>query len=375
MKHDKKIRVYLQYPWKFPDSPYYKYLVENPPEDIQYLNTEKQKGAITNKNKFLISNKLKETIKKFFRAFYPSMINCHLSPEGDYDIIHCAHCLSKNINKPWVADFEGEWQMYLGKKSEKSKDNVRKILLDKNCKKIMPWTNKTKEEILKDFPEIRNKIKVVYPAIPLSKKKSKKQSKITILYATRYFWLKGGIIALEVYKQLQEKYRDKIELIFISDVPKKIRRRYSKIKISNLVDSEKIKELYSQSDIFFYPSFIDTFGFGLLEAMSFGLPIISVNTLHTKTRKEIIEDKKQGLIFDINKDATNKILEEKSMLIIGLNEKEIINKLFKNCCELIENKKLRERLSKNCIKEIKNGKFSIKERNKKLKRIYEEGLK
>jgi hypothetical protein len=32
-------------------------------------------------------------------------------------------------------------------------------------------------------------------------------------------------------------------------------------------------------------------------------------------------------------------------------------------------------MSKECIKEIKSGKFSIKERNKKLKKIYEEALK
>jgi len=31
-------------------------------------------------------------------------------------------------------------------------------------------------------------------------------------------------------------------------------------------------------------------------------------------------------------------------------------------------------MAQRCIEEIKNGKFSIKERNKKLKKIYEEAL-
>jgi len=109
--------------------------------------------------------------------------------------------------------------------------------------------------------------------------------------------------------------------------------------------------------------------------MSFGLPTITVNTKHTLTRKEIIEDNKHGFVFDINDEITEKLIKEKEILTIMDKEKEIINKLFENCSKLIENKKLREKMSKNCIEIIKGGKFSIKERNKKLKRIYEETIK
>ena len=42
--------------------------------------------------------------------------------------------------------------------------------------------------------------------------------------------------------------------------------------------------------------------------------------------------------------------------------------------KLMNNKKLREKMSRNALKEIKSGRFSIKERNKKLKRIYKESL-
>ncbi|MCL6500883.1 MAG: hypothetical protein K6T16_02520, partial [Candidatus Pacearchaeota archaeon] len=42
---------------------------------------------------------------------------------------------------------------------------------------------------------------------------------------------------------------------------------------------------------------------------------------------------------------------------------------------LIENEKLRERMGKEGFKQVSQGKFSIKERNKKLRRIYEEALK
>ncbi len=374
----KKIKIYLQYPWKFPDSPYYKYLVKNPPKNIEYLNVHKQKGVITKKKRFLLSNNLKKIIRKTTGILNLPLLNAHYTKiKKGYDLIHCAHCLSLNNDMPWIADIESEWQFYIGNKTKKSKERVRKILLRENCKKIMPWTEKTKKEILKEFPEIKDKVKVVYPAIPVNKRISKKNKndKITILYATRYFWLKGGIIALEVYKKLKEKYGDKLELIFISDIPKEVKLRYPKIKIQGLSSNKELFKLYEKSDIFFYPSFVDTFGFGLLEAMSFGLPVITVNTKYTKTRKEIVENNINRLIFDINDHTCEKLINQKEKIVIKEGEEKIINQLVENCSKLIENKKLREKMSKNCMEIIKNGKFSIKERNKKLKKIYEGAVK
>ena len=141
---EKKIKVYLQDPWRFPDSPYYKYLIDSPPDGISYLNATNQKGVLANKRFFWFSNFLKRNIRRFADFFGFSFPNVHISPDGDYDIIHCAHCLSKNENKPWVADIEGVWQMYLGKKKNIPKENLRKILLSKNCKKILPWTESVK---------------------------------------------------------------------------------------------------------------------------------------------------------------------------------------------------------------------------------------
>ena len=57
----KTIKVYLKYPWKFPDSPYYKYLIDSPPKGIQFSNIQREKGVITNAAKFKIFQKIKIT--------------------------------------------------------------------------------------------------------------------------------------------------------------------------------------------------------------------------------------------------------------------------------------------------------------------------
>ena len=361
------LKVYLQYPWKFPDSPYYKYLVSSPPEGIEFLNTKKQRGVITNKRFFWFSNFLKRNIRRWANKLNLVIPNTHSSPKGNYDLIHCAHCLSKNKIKPWVADIESWWSMGIsGTNTKKCIKKIKGTLMHKNCKKIMPWTEHTKKQISMKFPEIKDKIEIVYPAIPgIKNLKKSKNRNLRIIFIARYFYLKGGLIALEVLEKLRQKYR--IEGILVSNVPENLKKKYSKLKIYNLIPQKKLFELMESSDIFLYPSFADTFGFSLLEAMSFGLPIISINTNKTKTRKEIVEDGKTGLIFDVNKNLNYYKIEKR--------EKEVINKLILNASKLIKNKKFKEEMSKNCVNIIKNGKFSIKERNKKLREIYSEAIK
>ena len=60
------------------------------------------------------------------------------------------------------------------------------------------------------------------------------------------------------------------------------------LNIINVVQPKELKKIYQKSDIFFYPSFIDTFGFSLLEAMSYGLSILKINTGGTTSCKEIV---------------------------------------------------------------------------------------
>ncbi len=373
----KEIKVYLQKPWRTSDSAYYTYLKQDLPREIKFVNY-KDKGVIHKKSSFVFNNFVKNFGRKVLRNVFPSMPNAHLTNlKQDYDLIHCGHCLSLNKYKPWVADIEHAGQFWISGMcdSEGNKKLVRNILLRKNCKKILAWTEWSKRSILEHFPEIKDKVEVVYPTVPLKvKKKSFNDKKLTVLYATRYFWLKGGIIALEVFKELKKRYGKRVDLVFISHVPKELRKKYPEINILGVVPQKKLFEYYKKADLFFYPSMSDTFGFGVLEAMSYGLPIINLKTFGTHSIQEIVENRKHGFIFEVEKKVAERIMENKEKLVLGKEEKEIINKLVKNCTALLEDKNLRKEVSSNCIKEIKSGKFSMKERNKKLKRIYKGAL-
>ena len=362
------MRVYIKFPWKFIDSSYYNSLINYPPKKVKFIGiSKKESGVVTSRTKLVLLTNLKKIVRKNLEKVHLGIPNAHIfliNKNLKIDLIHCAHCMIFT-NHPWVMDLEASWQLWIGKPNNFSFFVARKLLLAKNMKKIIPWTNTTKEEVVNHFPLLKEKLEVVYPAVPLPKIKRKRRKKLTILYVSRYFWIKGGLIALEVLERLKEKYD--IREVFISDVPKSIKEKYKNLNIIELVSHKKLVETYfPQSDIFFYPSFVDTFGFALLEAMSFGLPIVTVNTKFTKSRKEIITNQ-NGFIIDIPYSINYYKIRKK--------EEVLIRKIVDRISLLIENSSLRKKMGKYGRKLIEKGKFSIRERNKKLKRIYEEALR
>lgn len=361
----KKIKVYLQYPWRFPDSPYYKYLLQDSPEGIEYLNVQKQKGVITNKKFFWFSNFLKRNIRRAFAIFRISIPNAHLTKlKGDFDLIHCAHCLSLDSKRKWVADIESVWPLYVGNRNNLTRRLIKNILNRKNCKKILAWTQSTADELITEFPEAKNKIEVVYPAVPVLKIENKKHSKINLIFVARYFEAKGGHTALKVMDNLTKKYKN-VRGVIVSEVPKETIEKYSKNKkitfYGLMPQKELFEKVYSIGDILVYPGYSDSFGFAYLEVMSLGIPIVTVDGT---ARKELVEEGKTGFVIE-----RPEIIWTKKGPAIE-KEEEVAEEMAKKTSLIIENSTLRKKMSRNCANEIKSGKFSIKERNRKLKNIY-----
>jgi len=59
------MKVYLQYKYGSKDSPYFKYLIENPPKGIEYLNIKRGKDVTTNSITLNAQNSSKNKIKNY----------------------------------------------------------------------------------------------------------------------------------------------------------------------------------------------------------------------------------------------------------------------------------------------------------------------
>jgi len=338
------MKVYLQYPWKFSDSPYYRYLTTNSSKEIEYLNVHQGKGVITSKNKFSIMLKIKSILRAILGIVKIPYIT--LTGKGNYDLIHCCHCLSLN-KTPWVVDVEHYWNFASSSNisySNIGKKRIKKFLKNPNCKRILAWSKDCKNTIIKNMEDkdIINKIEVVYPAIPLPQINKIKKNTITLLFVARYFESKGGNEVLKIFDTL---CNDEVKGIIISDVPEEIKKQHPKIKFYNLMPQEEVFKFMEQADIFVYPGYSDTFGFALLEAISFGLPIVTAKGF---AKKEIVEG--CGFVVDNNN-------------------------LIKAVKYFIDKPLMRNIMGNKGRREIEYGKFSIGERNNKMLKIYGECLK
>ncbi len=360
------MKVCIKFPWKFVDSPYYTNLINYPPENVNFLGFDREKvRVIISHRTFVIRNMIKKVLRRTLELF--KIPNITFTP-SNADLVHCAHCLLLN-RQPWVVDLEHYWSLSVSDKISYSKVGkflTEKMLRREYCKKIMPWTHAAEnaiKEVIKNR-DVLQKVEVVYPAVPIPDFK-RKSNKITLLFIGRYFYPKGGLFVLEAFKRLRQRYD--IECAFISlTIPEQLKQKYKRyIKIYNSVsDAILFEEIYPSSDIFVYPGFSDTFGFALLEAMSFELPIVTVDSF---AREEIVKDGKNGFVIE----KPNNI----NFYNIGRKEEDIIESLVKMTSLLIEDSNLRKRMGLAGYRMVENGKFSIKQRNKKLKRIYEEALR
>ncbi len=347
------MQIQLVYPWMFRDSPYYKYLKINPPRNTKYLDKRNNGVSFFGKDfRFILA--LKKTIN-IMRKFLPIPNIKYVNSE--VDMLFCARCI--NIGKtPYVVDIEDYWslggvdsyvpfgRMFLTKELEKNK-----------CRAILPWTKWAKERFLNVFKskKIAEKTHVLYPAVPLRKPKKKKDA---IIFISRYFWLKGGLIALETMSQIKKKWD--VDCYVISEVPENLKKRYPNLDYLGVLPHEKVLEYLDKSKVFLYPSFVDTFGFALLESLSCGTPIISVDTIHDSPRRELLNEKYS--IVHSHKITDYKTLNHES--------RKLVEKLFESIVEIFEDNSKFDLMKKEARLEISKGRFSIKNRNKILEKTY-----
>ncbi len=286
-------------------------------------------------------------------------------------------------DKPWLLDIGDNPYSLAGYKYDffiKNKKKIEDTLLRDNCKAIT-CANETAYNLMKKlFPKkILEKTTIIHNGVKFFKIDKKKEDKLffQILFMGSSinpddFFHKGGLETLEVFKKLSRKYSN-IKLIIRCKLPRDIKEKYSMknvIFIEEIIPYEKIINLYRDSDILLMPG--HTACSAYYEAMSFGLPIVALDTCDTK---DIVQNGKSGFLVKrsdkIPYDSLEYPLNVRSKIFVD-SIKKIDQDVIKNLSEkveiLIKDSKLRQDFGKEGRKIIKT-KFSIKQRNKKLKKI------
>jgi len=352
-------KIELHFPLKVSDSSYYKNLIDYPPEGFEYVSTAKS-GLIGNTFKRGTFRFVKSAIRRIFSSFSVSVPlyakQTKFSPEF---IHHFAHCIPKKSNGiNFFLDIEGAWQLGIGELTPSSKKKISKILSQDNCKAILPWTFFSRDGFVKEFPELEHKVEVIRPAVPLMQttKRVIDDENFIMLFVARDFELKNGEYAAELMDSFIKNYKGnvKIQGVVVGTVSNKIKNKYPNLHYFDLMPKEQLYKYYKMADVFVYPSPVDTFGFSIIEAMSFGTPTIAMKTFGTKSVHEIIVNGFNGMYF---------------------SEEDYTEGFVRTITSLIEDREIWGLMSDNCLSTILYGPYSIKHRNKMLEGVLEKCMK
>lgn len=127
---------------------------------------------------------------------------------------------------------------------------------------------------------------------------------ITILCVGKFQERKNQFLLLQAFNQLKKDFPirlrligQKDEVLYFSEIKKYIKENEleSKIQIFNNISWDKMGEFYRNSDVFVLPSFNEAAAYSLLEAMSYGLPVLSSNDNGTQF---YIKEGENGFVFN-----------------------------------------------------------------------------
>lgn len=243
------------------------------------------------------------------------------------DALFAKQLVKKRI--PFIVFFHG-WNLDFEKKVENNYitfflntfgQSKKIFVLSKDFKnKILEWgykgeviieTTNVDAELLNDFSirEKLNKIKTV--------------KKIRILFLARLIREKGIFEAVDAFEILANKFQN-IELIVAGDgkdyeeLKTRVEGNKYIVVVGHVEGQDKI-DLFKKSHIYCLPSHSEGLPTSVLEAMAFGLPVITTNV---GGLKEFFQDNKMGYLADVH---NSKNLEEKLFMLI--DDKEILKKI------------------------------------------------
>ena len=182
-----------------------------------------------------------------------------------------------------------------------AKDIISAKLSSKMKYKIIPHGINQEQNIL--FNNIHDKFKILYVSDFLPYK-----HQLNVIKSVKELIQEGYNLKLTLIGRIKEKYLKKIK----KEIPENLLKE-KKIEILGFVPNEKILKFYRESSLKIFASTCENLPFVLLEAMSFGMPIITSNE---RPMRDMIYGK--DVLFD-----SHNIQSIKSTILNNMNPEKL----------------------------------------------------
>lgn len=303
-----------------------------------------------------------------------------------YDLVHSCRGFFILGPNPFVVDVE-HCASFAGMQHERLGSNrfrrlVEKGLQSDKCRAVLPHCEAAKKtlSIVTESSSVREKTTVLYPTIVPERNNCdrKEVDSPRLLFMGEYYW-KGGREFLEACSRLKDRLDFKVKYISLrvhppAEILSSARERLQLDYVEGPIPrAELFSRTYPSSDVFVMPTYIDTFGYAFLEAMSFGLPC--VGTRHFAV-PEIVEDEVTGLLVEpIASYFDAKGLGRPGMQVQDIRNQRTVDGLTEALERLISSRSLRSSMGRAGYNSVAEGKFCVRRRNDILKSVYESAIR
>lgn len=216
----------------------------------------------------------------------------------------------------------------------------------RDARRIVVWSRFSREMHLWDGIVKEQQIEVLYPglALPEAGPARRVSRPTTFLFVASNFERKNGHLAVEAFRRVQRAHPD-ARLMLVGNAPRGGLATGSGIVHEPFVPREELyRRIYPQADVLVLPSRAEGFGLVLLEAMSFGMPVIGVNAW---AMPEVVTDGVDG--FLIAPDSAEALADRMA--------------------RLAADEPLRHAMGREALRTVRE-RFSIEEHNRRLREVY-----
>lgn len=268
-----------------------------------------------------------------------TIINGHLTPLrrmipqtvaftmlGRYDLIHSMNAVPLFARCPYIITFE-DWMprtppdIRLGV-LEKA---LTRVIARERCVALIAMSQFAKAQMMQQqaqsphYTRLLNKTEVIYPAVPVGDFRPKKLGdSLRLLFVGSDFMRKGLPAVVQAHGFLRRELPIQTTVVSslrwspgdyigptareIVDAQRDLLHR-SSIMIMGSQPNHVVLELMREHDFLVLPTFHDTFGYVILEAMARGTPVIATETCAIP---EIIQDGQNGLLLPLPTDEVGR---------------------------------------------------------------------
>lgn len=307
------------------------------------------------------------------------------------DIYHFFNTINYSTKTPWVVSVESgvPWPLEVIRCVENQNGDFSSIKNNKyvkraihylslpNCLGLLALSECSRNiqlEILNQFPEyketIEKKLITLYPPQELIVKSindkiinKKDSTTLTFIFVGRDFFRKGGRESVQVLSALRKKYNFKLILISdlrvdevkylrtshdIEDAKKLINENLSWIEYHDFLPNEEVIDKIKQSDVALLPTWMDTYGYSVIECQACGTPVVSTSLRAlTETNGEHVGWLINVPVNKLNNPIHNTLKEQ------DLFYKQLKEGLYTTLEHILEHQEEIKTKAINCIERIK----------------------